>query len=78
VERFTTGCRRLWVRPQTNSENCTIHNLNVVPTDKDRVLVHGSWQSGIGVLDFTHPANAVEIAYADPDRLSESSLGPRW
>jgi hypothetical protein len=71
-----------WVhpRPQTNTENCTIHNLNVVPTDKGRVLVHGSYQSGIGVLDFTDPANAVEIAYADPDPLSESSLvlGGDW
>jgi hypothetical protein len=71
-----------WVlpRPQTNTENCTIHNLNVVPTNKGRVLVHGSYQSGIGVLDFTDPANAVEIAYADPKPLSDTSLvlGGDW
>jgi hypothetical protein len=71
-----------WVlpRPQTSTENCTIHNLNVVPTDKGRVLVHGSYQSGIGVVDFTDPANAIEIAYADPKPLSETSLvlGGDW
>jgi hypothetical protein len=57
-----------WVlpRPQTVTENCTLHNLNVVPTGKRDVLVHGSYQSSIGVLDFSDPAAADEIAYADP------------
>jgi hypothetical protein len=56
-------------RPQTNTENCTWHNYNVVPTDKRYVLVAGNYQSGISVVDFSDPANAVEIAYADPDPL---------
>ncbi len=58
-----------WVlpRPQTDIENCTIHNLNVVPLPSGRnVLVHGSYQSGTSVVDFTDPANAVELAYSDP------------
>jgi hypothetical protein len=56
-------------RPQTASENCTWHNLNVVPTNKGYVFVSGNYQSGISVVDFTDPANAREIAYADPAPL---------
>jgi hypothetical protein len=72
--------RHVLPRPQTATENCTIHNYNVVPTGKGRVLVHGSYQSGIGVVDFTDPANATEIAFADPAPLSETSLitGGDW
>jgi hypothetical protein len=67
-------------RDQTLTENCTLHNYNVVPNRKARVLVHGSYQSGIGVLDFTDPANAKEIAYADPAPLSTTQLitGGDW
>lgn len=56
-------------RPQTNLENCTWHNYNVVPTDKRYVLVSGNYQSGISVLDFTNPAAVYEAAYADPAPL---------
>jgi len=72
--------RHVLPRPQTATENCTIHNYNVVPSNKGRVLVHGSYQSGIGVVDFTDPANAREIASADPAPLSETSLvlGGDW
>jgi len=67
-------------RPQTNLENCTWHNMNVVPTDKRYVLVAGNYQSGTAVVDFTDPANAKEIAYADPAPLSPTSLvtGGDW
>jgi hypothetical protein len=67
-------------RPQTNLENCTWHNFNVVPTDKRYVLVAGNYQSGIAVVDFTDPANAKEIAFADPAPLSPTSLvtGGDW
>jgi hypothetical protein len=82
---YDTGSGALlgkWVLPrnQTVTENCTLHNLNVVPTRKRDVLVHGSYQSGIGVLDFSDPAAAEEIAYADPAPLSETQLisGGDW
>jgi hypothetical protein len=67
-------------RPQTSLENCTWHNYNVVPTDKRYVLVSGNYQSGISVVDFTDPANAKEIAFADPAPLSDTSLvtGGDW
>jgi hypothetical protein len=71
-------------RPQTNVENCTTHNFNVVPTDKRYVMVSGNYQSGISVIDFTDPANAREIAYADPAPLVDPNppvgieLGGDW
>jgi hypothetical protein len=65
-------------RPQTSTENCTVHNYNVVPTDKRYLLVGGNYQAGISVVDFTDPANAVEVAYADPAPLSPTQLGGDW
>jgi hypothetical protein len=65
-------------RPQTATENCTVHNYNVVPTDKRYLLVGGNYQAGISVVDFTDPANAVEVAYADPAPLSPTQLGGDW
>jgi hypothetical protein len=65
-------------RPQAATENCTWHNYNIVPTDKRYVLVSGNYQSGISVVDFTDPANAHEVAFADPAPLSPTRLGGDW
>jgi hypothetical protein len=71
-------------RPQTNVENCTTHNYNVVPTNKRYVMVSGNYQSGISVIDFTDPADAEEIAFADPAPLVDPNppvgieLGGDW
>lgn len=67
-------------RVQTATENCTWHNYNVVPTDKRYVLVSAGYQSGISVVDFTDPANAHEVGFADPAPLSETQLilGGDW
>ncbi|MGH2655344.1 MAG: PA domain-containing protein [Actinomycetota bacterium] len=69
-----------WVlpRPQTNTENCTIHNYNIVPTAKRDVVVSGNYQSGISVVDFSDPENAVEVAYADPAPLVPTATGGDW
>jgi hypothetical protein len=56
-------------RSQTADENCTMHNYNIVPTGLKDVLVHGSYQSGIGVVDFTDRSDIKEVAYADPAPL---------
>jgi hypothetical protein len=61
-------------RPQSALENCTWHNYNVVPlknkNGKPRyILVSSAYQAGTNVVDFTDPANAKEIAYADPPPL---------
>ena len=71
-------------RPQTLTENCTIHNYTVVPlrnkAGKPRyVLVAGNYQSGISVVDFTNPAAAKEVAYADPAPLvADAVSGGDW
>jgi hypothetical protein len=56
-------------RDQTELENCTVHNYNVVPTDKAYVVVSGNYQAGISAVDFSDPANPYEFAYADPAPL---------
>ena len=60
--------RFVFERFQGPTENCTtLHNFNVVPLRSDRyVLVHGSYQAGTGVIDFTDPSNPVEFAWSDP------------
>jgi hypothetical protein len=70
----------LWTlpRPQTDQENCTIHNYNIVPLRDRYVLVQGSYQSGSSVVDFTDPTNAVEVAWADPPPLVPTQLGGDW
>jgi hypothetical protein len=71
-------------RPQTNVENCTTHNYNFVPLRDRYVMVSGNYQSGISVIDLTDPANAKEIAYADPAPLVDPNppvgieLGGDW
>jgi hypothetical protein len=70
-----------WVlpRPQSALENCTLHNLNVVPLPSGNyVLVHGSYQSGTSVVDFTDPAFPMELAYSDPPALEPIDLGGAW
>jgi hypothetical protein len=54
-------------RAQGPTENCTLHNYNIVPTRSGRdVLVSGNYQAGTWVVDFTDPANARTLAWSDP------------
>jgi hypothetical protein len=54
-------------RPQSNIENCSIHNFNIVPTRSGRyILVGGNYQAGTTVVEFTDVQNPVEIAFSDP------------
>ncbi|MGH3006422.1 MAG: LVIVD repeat-containing protein [Gaiellaceae bacterium] len=66
-------------RPQSSTENCSLHNLNVVPLRSGRdVLVHGSYQSGTSVVDFTDPSNARELGWSDPPPIVPPDLGGAW
>lgn len=66
-------------RPQSATENCTIHNYNIVPLRSgDYVMVSGNYQSGTSVVDFTDPANPVEVAYSDPPAIDPFDLGGAW
>jgi hypothetical protein len=70
-------------RDQGADEACTIHNYNVIPLRKRGgeqryVLVAGNYMSGISVVDFTDPANAKEIAFADPPAYPNGFEGGDW
>ncbi len=75
-------------RPQTQAENCTIHNYNIVPLRSGRdVAVGGHYQAGTWVVDFTDPANPRTVAWSDPPRLPQvttpggavvNELGGAW
>jgi hypothetical protein len=70
-------------REQSLDEVCTIHNYNIVPlknkNGKPRyVLVAGNYSAGISVVDFTDPANAREVAYADEPPLPDAGDGGDW
>jgi hypothetical protein len=58
-----------WTLPRTQgpTENCTLHNYNVVPTRSGRdVLVSGNYQAGTWLVDFTNPAQPTTLAWSDP------------
>ena len=57
-----------WTLPRTQgpTENCTLHNYNVIPMKKKRILVSGNYQAGMWVVDFTNPAAAFTVAWSDP------------
>jgi hypothetical protein len=78
----TTGADLgMWTlpRPQSATENCTIHNFNVVPVrNGDYILVSGNYQSGTSIVDFTDLNNPVEIAYSDPPPIDPLDLGGAW
>jgi hypothetical protein len=72
--------RHVLPRPQSQYENCTMHNFNIVPHATRNLLVHGSYQSGSALVDFTDPTDAYEVAWMDPDPLdppSDDSPGGR-
>lgn len=49
-----------------------------MPTDRRYLLVGGNYQAGFSVVDFTDPAAAEEVAYADPAPLVPTQLGGDW
>jgi hypothetical protein len=66
-------------RPQSSTENCTIHNYNAVPLKDGRdVLVLGNYQAGTWVVDFTNASNPQTVAWSDPPPLVPQDLGGAW
>ena len=62
-------------RPQGPTENCTIHNYNIVPLRSGRyVAVGGNYQAGTWVTDFTDPANPQTVGWTDPAALGPGSF----
>jgi hypothetical protein len=67
--------------PQSEFENCTIHNYNFIPLTTGRdIIVGGHYQAGTWVVDATDPKNPKVIARSDPPPLNPAafSVGGAW
>ncbi len=51
--------------PQTSLENCVAHNGSLIPIPGRDIMIQGWYQGGISLIDWTDPANPVEIAFFD-------------
>ena len=70
-----------WLMPraQSSTENCTLHNYNIVPLPSGRdVVVLAAYQAGTSVVDFTDPAHARELAWTDPPPIEPFDIGGAW
>ncbi len=65
---------------QSNSENCVAHNGSLVPVPGRDIKVQAWYQGGISLMDFTDPANPVEIAYFDRGAIDPKVviMGGHW
>lgn len=55
-------------RPQettSSTNNCTVHNLNVLPLANKNVLAHSFYTAGASIIDFTNPKAPQEVAFID-------------
>ena len=65
---------------QGDTENCVAHNGSLVPVPGRDIKVQAWYQGGISIMDFTDPANPVEIAYFDRGPIDPKMLvmGGHW
>jgi hypothetical protein len=65
---------------QGDSENCVAHNGSLIPVPGRDIMVQAWYQGGISVMDFTDPANPMEIAYFDRGPIDPKMLilGGSW
>lgn len=65
---------------QSDSENCVAHNGSLVPVPGRDLKIQAWYQGGISLMDFTDPANPMEIAYFDRGPLDPKTLitGGSW
>lgn len=59
---------------QGETENCVAHNGSLIPVPGRDIMVQSWYQGGITVMDFTDPANPVEIAYFDRGPVDPEGL----
>lgn len=59
---------------QDDTENCVAHNGSLIPVPGRDIMVQSWYQGGITVMDFTDPANPVEIAYFDRGPVDPEAL----
>jgi hypothetical protein len=65
---------------QGDSENCVAHNGSLIPVPGRDLKIQAWYQGGISLMDFTNPANPMEIAYFDrgPIYADLLVLGGSW
>jgi hypothetical protein len=65
---------------QGDTKNCVAHNGSLVPVPGRDIEVQAWYQGGISVVDFTDPANPVEIAYFSRGAIEPKMLvlGGDW
>lgn len=59
---------------QGDSENCVAHNGSLVPVPGRDLKIQAWYQGGISLMDFTNPANPMEIAYFDRGAIDAKNL----
>ena len=66
--------------PQTSLENCVAHNGSLIPIPGRDIMIQGWYQGGISLIDWTDPANPVEIAFHDrgPSDGTRQGSGGSW
>ena len=65
---------------QTSQENCVAHNGSLIPVPGRDIMIQAWYQGGLSMLDWTDPANPVEIGYFDrgPVNGEEMRSGGSW
>jgi hypothetical protein len=65
---------------QGETENCVAHNGSLIPVPGRDIKVQAWYQGGISIMDFTDPANPVEIGYFDRGPIDSKMLamGGYW
>ncbi len=65
---------------QGDSENCVAHNGSLIPVPGRDIEVQAWYQGGISIVDFTDPAQPLEIAYFDRGPIDPNMLvlGGDW
>jgi hypothetical protein len=65
---------------QGDTENCVAHNGSLIPVPGRDIEVQAWYQGGISIVDFTDPAQPMEIAYFDRGPIDPNVLvlGGDW
>ena len=65
---------------QSESENCVAHNGSLLPVPGRDIKIQAWYQGGISIMDFTDPANPIEIGYFDRGPIDPRMIvmGGHW
>ena len=77
---LTLGSYYKMPAPQTEMENCTAHNGNIIPIPGRDIEVKSWYQGGISIMDFTDATHPFEIGYFDRGPLDSDKFidGGTW